>query len=181
MTDCTTHYNPVLSSDRAPKDEEQRNFPAKERKKVKSGHRPQRGVRHQDMLTDWLTASRKVTSTSINLCYLFKLLVLNILRMLKMVIFGCWSREPFFIWTCDKVWKATELLATLIMVLLRHTWTWGIRMSWDPVPWRRYAAMTLLMAHCTVDGFRPAETRTAIIAIMRELVAVKQTKFVMTI
>jgi hypothetical protein len=32
LTDCTTNYRPVLSSERTPKDEEQSNCPAKERK-----------------------------------------------------------------------------------------------------------------------------------------------------
>jgi hypothetical protein len=33
LTDCTTNYRPVLSSERAPKDEEQSNCLVKERKK----------------------------------------------------------------------------------------------------------------------------------------------------
>jgi hypothetical protein len=33
LTDCNTNYRPVLSSERAPQDEEQSNFPAKEGKK----------------------------------------------------------------------------------------------------------------------------------------------------
>jgi hypothetical protein len=33
--------------------EEQSNFPAKQKEKGKSGHGPQRGSRHQDILTDW--------------------------------------------------------------------------------------------------------------------------------
>jgi hypothetical protein len=33
LTDCATNYRPVLSSERAPQDEEQSNCPAKERKK----------------------------------------------------------------------------------------------------------------------------------------------------
>jgi hypothetical protein len=33
LTDCTTNYRPVLSSERAPQDEEQKNCPAKEKKK----------------------------------------------------------------------------------------------------------------------------------------------------
>jgi hypothetical protein len=35
LTDCTTNYRPVLSSERAPHDEEQSNCPAKKRKKKK--------------------------------------------------------------------------------------------------------------------------------------------------
>jgi hypothetical protein len=38
-------------------------FSGKRKEKVKSGHGPQRGARHHDILTDWLTTSRKVTST----------------------------------------------------------------------------------------------------------------------
>jgi hypothetical protein len=34
LTDCTKNYRPILSSERAPQDEEQSNCPAKERKKV---------------------------------------------------------------------------------------------------------------------------------------------------
>jgi hypothetical protein len=44
----TINYRHVLSSERAPQDEEQCKFPKKERK----GHGPQRGARHQDILTD---------------------------------------------------------------------------------------------------------------------------------
>jgi hypothetical protein len=52
LKDSTTNYTPVLSSERAYQDEEQSNFPAKQKEKVKSGHEPQRGARHQDILTD---------------------------------------------------------------------------------------------------------------------------------
>jgi hypothetical protein len=46
---------PVLSPEKASQDEEQRNFLAKERKKLNSVMGPQRGARHQDMLTDRLS------------------------------------------------------------------------------------------------------------------------------
>jgi hypothetical protein len=39
-------------------------FSGKRKVKVKSGHGPQRGARHKDVLTDRPTVSRKVTSTS---------------------------------------------------------------------------------------------------------------------
>jgi hypothetical protein len=55
LTDCTTNCRPVISSERAHQDEEQGNFPAKQKEKVKSGRGPQRGAWHQDILTDWLT------------------------------------------------------------------------------------------------------------------------------
>jgi hypothetical protein len=50
LTTGRLHYKlqPVLSSERAQQDEEQSNFPAKQTEKVKSGHGPQRGARHQD-------------------------------------------------------------------------------------------------------------------------------------
>jgi hypothetical protein len=48
----TANCRPVLSSERAPQDEEQSDFPAKQKEKVKSGYRPQRSARHQDILTD---------------------------------------------------------------------------------------------------------------------------------
>jgi hypothetical protein len=39
-------------------------FSGKRKEKVKYGHGPQRGARHQDILTDCPTVSRKVTLTS---------------------------------------------------------------------------------------------------------------------
>jgi hypothetical protein len=41
-TDCTTNYRPVLSSERAPQDEDQSSCPAKERKKKNLGPGPKR-------------------------------------------------------------------------------------------------------------------------------------------
>jgi hypothetical protein len=61
LTDCTTNYRPVLSSERAHQDEEQSNFPAKERKKK---NLVMGSKRVPDTKTCWLTDSRKVTSTS---------------------------------------------------------------------------------------------------------------------
>jgi hypothetical protein len=60
LTDYTTNYIFVLSSERAPKDEEQSNFPPKERKKEKFGHGPQRGARHQDILIAWLSVIKEL-------------------------------------------------------------------------------------------------------------------------
>jgi hypothetical protein len=39
-------------------------FSGKIKEKVKFGYGPQRGARHQDILTDWMTVSHNVTSTS---------------------------------------------------------------------------------------------------------------------
>jgi hypothetical protein len=57
LTDCITNYRLVLSSDRAPQDEEQSKIFGKKKEKEKSGHRFQRcpTPRH----TDWLIVSRK--------------------------------------------------------------------------------------------------------------------------
>jgi hypothetical protein len=72
LTDCTTNYRPVLSSERAYQDEEQSNCPAKERKKERFGHGPQRGALNQD---GWapkgcpkprLTVGRNISSTQLN-------------------------------------------------------------------------------------------------------------------
>jgi hypothetical protein len=57
LTDCTTNYRPVLSSQRAPQDKEQSNFPAKKISKIWSW--ASKGCptpRH----TDWLTVSQSV-------------------------------------------------------------------------------------------------------------------------
>jgi hypothetical protein len=57
LTDCSTNYKPVLSSERAPQDKEQR------KKKSNIWSWAPKGCptpRH----TGWLTVSRKVTSTS---------------------------------------------------------------------------------------------------------------------
>jgi hypothetical protein len=69
LADCTTNYRPVLSSERAPQDEEQKNFPAKKGKSEIWSWAPNGcpTPRH----TDWLTVSRKVTSTSRNRASLF--------------------------------------------------------------------------------------------------------------
>jgi hypothetical protein len=53
LTDCATSYRRVLSSERALQEEEQ--LSGKRKEKEKSGHGPQRGARHQDILTDRLS------------------------------------------------------------------------------------------------------------------------------
>jgi hypothetical protein len=61
-TDCTTNYRPVLSSESVLHDEEQSNFPAKERKTKIWSWAPK--GRPTPRHTDWPTFSRKVTPTS---------------------------------------------------------------------------------------------------------------------
>jgi hypothetical protein len=53
LTDCTTNYKPVLSSERVPPRQRAKQFSSKRKDKVKSCHGPQRGARHEDILTDF--------------------------------------------------------------------------------------------------------------------------------
>jgi hypothetical protein len=61
-TDYSTNYRPVLSSERAAPRRRAKQFYGKRKGKAKSGHGPNTQTY---WLTDWLTVSRKVTSTSV--------------------------------------------------------------------------------------------------------------------
>jgi hypothetical protein len=60
LSDCTPNCKSVLSSERAP----HRNKIATFRQEVISDRKSHKGARHQDILTDWLSVDRKVTSTA---------------------------------------------------------------------------------------------------------------------
>jgi hypothetical protein len=49
MTGCTTKYRPIVLSERV---SQAKQFSGKRKEKRKFGHGPQRGARHQDILTD---------------------------------------------------------------------------------------------------------------------------------
>jgi hypothetical protein len=72
LTDCTTNYRPILSSERAPQDEEQSNFPAKQMENSKNLVMGPKGM--HDTKTYWLT-DRPTDRPSVENNFDFDLLV----------------------------------------------------------------------------------------------------------